>query len=70
MSVRRIQQKRFQELPRLLSLKDTIAHLQVSRTKLWELEKQGMLIPTRVGAKIMYAETDIINYLNKVNENA
>lgn len=50
---------------RLISLKDAAAKLGVTDRTMNNLEKRGELIPTRIGAKVMYRESDITQYLNR-----
>lgn len=50
---------------RLISLKEAAQKLGVSDRTMNNLEKRGELIPTRIGAKVMYRESDITQYLNE-----
>lgn len=55
--------KQFEE--RLIPLKEASQKLGVTERTMNNLEKRGELIPTRIGAKVMYKESDITQYLNR-----
>lgn len=42
-----------------LSVDETITMLGVSKSTLWKWEKAGMLIPLRLGKKVLYKQSDI-----------
>ena len=46
-------------------LKEAAQKLGVTDRTMNNLEKRGELIPTRIGAKVMYKESDITQYLNR-----
>lgn len=50
---------------RLITLKEAAQKLGVTDRTMNNLEKRGELIPTRIGAKVMYKESDITQYLNR-----
>ena len=50
---------------RLIPLHEAQKKIGVSRTTMFHLEKRGELIPTRIGAKVMYRESAITQYLSK-----
>lgn len=52
---------------RLISLKDAALKLGVTERTMNNLEKRGELIPSRIGSKVMYKESDITQYLNRKN---
>lgn len=55
--------KQFED--RLISLKEASKKLGVTDRTMNNLEKRGELIPTRIGAKVMYKESDITQYLSR-----
>lgn len=55
--------KQFED--RLISLKEASQKLGVTDRTMNNLEKRGELIPTRIGAKVMYKESDITQYLSR-----
>ncbi len=55
--------KQFEE--RLITLKEASQKLGVTDRTMSNLEKRGELMPTRIGAKVMYRESDITQYLNR-----
>ena len=50
---------------RLIKLKEASKKLGVTGRTMYNLEKRGELFPIRIGAKVMYKESDIIQYVNK-----
>lgn len=50
---------------RLITLKEASQKLGVTDRTMSNLEKRGELMPTRIGAKVMYRESDITQYLNR-----
>lgn len=50
---------------RLISLKEAAQKLGVTDRTMNNLEKRGELAPTRIGAKVMYRESDITQYINR-----
>ena len=68
-AVDKVLDKRFSPLrrqfeDRLITLKEAAQKLGVTDRTMNNLEKRGELIPTRIGAKVMYKESDITQYLN------
>lgn len=43
-----------------LTIKQVSQRLQVDPSTLWRWERDGYLIPTRLGRKVLYNESDII----------
>lgn len=69
-AVDKVLDKRFSPLrrqfeDRLITLKEAAQKLGVTDRTMNNLEKRGELIPTRIGAKVMYKESDITQYLNR-----
>lgn len=62
---RRFSPLRRQFEDRLISLKEAAQKLGVTDRTMNNLEKRGELAPTRIGAKVMYKESDITQYLNR-----
>ena len=63
-AVDKVLDKRFSPLrrqfeDRLITLKEAAQKLGVTDRTMNNLEKRGELIPTRIGAKVMYKESDI-----------
>lgn len=50
---------------RLIPLKEASEKLGVTDRTMNNLEKRGELVPTRIGTKVMYRESDITQYLNR-----
>lgn len=72
-AVDKVLDKRFSPLrrqfeDRLITLKEAAQKLGVTDRTMNNLEKRGELIPTRIGAKVMYKESDIIQYLNRKSQ--
>lgn len=44
---------------------EAAAALGVQRSTLWRWEKQGLLVPVRIGAKVLYRASDIQDLLTK-----
>lgn len=43
----------------LLTKKQVMSKLQISAMTLWRMEKDGVLVPVRLGGKVMYRLDDI-----------
>lgn len=72
-AVDKVLDKRFSPLrrqfeDRLMTLKEAAQKLGVTDRTMNNLEKRGELIPTRIGAKVMYKESDITQYLNRKSQ--
>ena len=72
-AVDKVLDKRFSPLrrqfeDRLITLKEAAQKLGVTDRTMNNLEKRGELIPTRIGAKVMYKESDIAQYLNRKSQ--
>jgi excisionase family DNA binding protein len=50
---------------KLLTTKDVMAYLNISRTKLWELTKNGEIPAFKVGGEFRYKAAEILDYLEK-----
>lgn len=46
-----------------LTKKQVMSKYQISAMTLWRMEQKGTLIPVRIGSKVMYRVSDIINIL-------
>lgn len=64
MALKLIKQNRFEEIPKLYTKKQTLEMLNVSSMTLWRLEKNNELKPVKIAGRIMYAEQEILRYLN------
>lgn len=51
---------------RLITLREASKKLGVTDRTMNNLEKRGELLPTRIGAKVMYRESDITQFVNRV----
>ena len=49
----------------LLTSKDVLAMLHVSRSLLWKLQKKQKLKPVRIGRRVFYRKSDIEIIINK-----
>lgn len=72
-AVDKVLDKRFSPLrrqfeDRLITLKEAAQKLGVTDRTMNNLEKRGELTPTRIGAKVMYKESDITQYLNRKSQ--
>ena len=72
-AVDKVLDKRFSPLrrqfeDRLITLKEAAQKLGVTDRTMNNLEKRGELIPTRIGAKVMYKESDITQYPNRKSQ--
>lgn len=55
--------KQFED--RLISIKEASKKLGVTERTMSNLAKRGELMPTRIGTKVMYKESDITQYVNR-----
>jgi len=52
----------------VLTISKTAKFLGVSRTTIYNYEKQGILIPKRFGNTTRYLKTEVINFLKQKND--
>jgi len=52
------------------SVNETLALLSLGRTTLYQLVKDGDLVPTKIGKKTLFAAPDIASLLNKRRQQA
>ena len=52
------------------SVNETLALLSLGRTSLFQLVKDGNLVPTKIGKKTLFAAPDIASLLNKRRQQA
>ncbi len=52
----------------LLTAKEVSKMLRVSASTLWKLEKQGKLMPVRIGRRVFYHQSDVDAILMKKEE--
>ena len=52
------------------SVNETLALLSLGRTTLYQLVKDGDLVPTKIGRKTLFAAPDIASLLNKRRQQA
>ncbi len=52
----------------LLTAKEVGKMLRVSASTLWKLEKQGKLVPVRIGRRVFYHQTDVEAISHKKEE--
>lgn len=57
-----------EQQPQFLNSKQACKLLGIGRTKLWQLEKEGLLIPARVGRKLIYQSADIQALFKKLQD--
>ncbi len=51
-----------------LTRNETAKFLKVSLVTLWQWDNKGILKPHRIGTKVRYKKSDVLNCLNKENE--
>jgi len=58
------------KLDELLTIKEVMSHLKLSRQKVYLLTKDGELPAYKIGNSVRYKLTDVVNLLQPLNTNA
>lgn len=53
---------------KLLTSKEAAALLRISLPTLWDYRKRGIIKATRIGAKVLFLEQDILNLFNQAGK--
>ncbi len=56
------------KLPKLLTVKEVMEVLRVSRTTLWQMTKRGEIGSYKIGNESRYSEEDIRAYLDSIRQ--